>query len=608
MKKYNNIIKKTLLLCLTVGFTSLLMAQATYDANFNTLVFRNNSIEHKAGGNSLTNSGANTIKVYRNVITIGSQAIDAVVRVVQYNNVSDFITFDQSNASGTGFSSNNDEFFSPFIEFGNNGGNVIFNINFILGGSYSANSSTFGTPVILQNIHINTYDIDGNGGTNSNQFNEFGGFSSSEIANNANLTVNYNLNTNLTRFRSTVSSNSSSITDRQHRIKVAYSYVSSFRINVGAGSSGSAYFFLDLSPGPSFTSTVVSLAPNLDLNTQTSGIHNDMTMNCKDTINFTFGNTNITHGATNPSIDELMIHFDRTQFLNNSTDQILIKLANNYRVIPLTFTNNQSFSNITVSGVETSITATVVGNVSKLSFKRSNNATYSLAQAEALVDQIFYTRNCFDGVYEDLVFDVNLRSTSFLSPPAAFNVGFNVPLPLNFVSFEGIAENNQNTLKWLTTERENQSITYQVYSSTDGVNFSLLSTIPSNSIHKLSFYQFADKNVNQNKTFYKVIAIDKISGAEFSSNIIVVLVNSIANDDIVLFPNPANDILNVVNNNGSQISSISVYDLFGKVIFTIKDIETANYQLNLQDLSKGFYLINVIDETNLSQTIKFQKQ
>lgn len=610
MKTKSNFFTKTILTVIMTTSFGLLSAQNIYDVNFQKLVFSTNSgrIEHKEGGNSLTNSGSTTIKVYRNVVTIGGQAIDAVIKIGQYNNVTDFSTFDQSTTSGTGFSNNSDDFFSPFLEFGNGGGNVIFNINFIVGGSYS-NTTKNGVPVILQNVYANTYDIDGNGGSGSNQFNEFGGFYTSEIANSSNIVVTYNQNTNLTRFRSNTNSNSSSIQDGAHRIRVRYSYISSFQINVGAEASGLAYFFLDFSAGPNFTNPVVSLAPNIDLNTSTAGINNDVNMACKDTVNFTFGNTNITHSATNPSIDEIVLEYDRSNFNDNGTDQILIKQSNSHRTIPLRFTNNQSFSSITINNIQSNITATVNGNISRLSFRRPSNATYSLAQAEALIDQIKYTKNCNDGDYESFSITASVRSTSFLSPPASFNVIFNIPLPLNFVSFENKIENESVLLNWIVKEVSNQLVTYEIYRSDDGIDFNLISSIESKNIDGLNFYQYKDQLPTQGKAIYKIKAIDQNSNAQVYSNLTVV--NTLNNTNkITLFPNPVKDIVNVVNNNGTQIVSINISDINGRIVETVNTQNLSNIEsinLNLSQLNKGLYFISFIDENNQTTNIKFQK-
>ena len=144
----------------------------------------------------------------------------------------------------------------------------------ILGGSFN-NTTKSGTTVTLQNVVLNTYDIDGNGNTGSNQFNQFGGFSKTILSTGSNISTTYDANSGLTKFRSNSDQNTNSVTADANRIKIEYTNLSSFEIIVGAEGSGAAYFFLDFSTGPNWTgSTATSQLPALDLNTGTTGIHN----------------------------------------------------------------------------------------------------------------------------------------------------------------------------------------------------------------------------------------------------------------------------------------------------------------------------------------------
>jgi hypothetical protein len=154
--------------------------QAVFNANFGNLHFLAANKIHKVGSNG---SAAGNVTLYTNVITTGGQAIDCIVRTVALTNGSfqlpgsaavGTIPFDYSSATGSGMSANQDRFFAPTFTFNSGGGSCDFEFEFILGGSYH-NSTNSGTPVILQNVRLNSYDIDGNGGANSNQFNEFGG-------------------------------------------------------------------------------------------------------------------------------------------------------------------------------------------------------------------------------------------------------------------------------------------------------------------------------------------------------------------------------------------------------------------------------------------------
>lgn len=68
--------------------------------------------------------------------------------------------------------------------------------------------------------------------------------------------------------------------------------------------------------------------------------------------------------------------------------------------------------------------------------------------------------------------------------------------------------------------------------------------------------------------------------------------NTIGNDKILIYPNPATNELNVRLNNGEKIIKILIYDTSGKIISKHK-----NTLINVQNLSTGIYFLNIF--TNL---------
>lgn len=254
------LLQLTLFSCCMIAMLNL-HAQQSYDANYNKISFLAGSKIHKTGTDG---SGAGNITLYANVITISGQSIDCIVKTVSLTGgtftlpngaAGGTIPFDYSANTGTGIPTDNkDDFFSPTFSWSSGGGSCQFDFQFILGGSYN-NTTNTGTPVILQNVYLNTYDIDGNGGSNSNQYAEFGGFSSTQYATGGNIGTSYNTNTGLTKFRSKSTTNFSNVNDDATRIRVYYTTISKFSILLGADGSGAAYYFLDFSVGPNWTTT-----------------------------------------------------------------------------------------------------------------------------------------------------------------------------------------------------------------------------------------------------------------------------------------------------------------------------------------------------------------
>lgn len=60
-----------------------------------------------------------------------------------------------------------------------------------------------------------------------------------------------------------------------------------------------------------------------------------------------------------------------------------------------------------------------------------------------------------------------------------------------------------------------------------------------------------------------------------------------------VFPNPANDVINVSNTNNVNVNKITVTDLNGRVVKEVNYSNTTNIQVNVSDLSSGVYMMNI---------------
>jgi uncharacterized delta-60 repeat protein len=70
----------------------------------------------------------------------------------------------------------------------------------------------------------------------------------------------------------------------------------------------------------------------------------------------------------------------------------------------------------------------------------------------------------------------------------------------------------------------------------------------------------------------------------------------ITNNEITLFPNPVDNVLNFKTSNFNNISKVSIYDLVGNQI--LKDKNVINYNIDISNLSKGIYLIKMTTTNN----------
>ncbi|MBA4304736.1 MAG: hypothetical protein C0424_10970, partial [Sphingobacteriaceae bacterium] len=230
--------------------------RTVYDVTNRSLIFQNKT---NISGNG---TGVSNIVRFNNVVSVDGDNIDAVVTTTNLSNAT-FDSYDSDVNPSTVTS-----FFQPNINGTSSPSLVGFNIEFYKAGTFTGVGT--GTRVTLQNLVINSYDIDGNG--SHNQYQEFRGFTSFETVSNANISSAVQADGSV-RFTSTVTTNSTSIYADRHRVRVTYASASSILVKMGAiNGIGSAWFALDLSLGPAWTNPPVvnpSPAPLLTFSTVT---------------------------------------------------------------------------------------------------------------------------------------------------------------------------------------------------------------------------------------------------------------------------------------------------------------------------------------------------
>jgi thiol-disulfide isomerase/thioredoxin len=79
-------------------------------------------------------------------------------------------------------------------------------------------------------------------------------------------------------------------------------------------------------------------------------------------------------------------------------------------------------------------------------------------------------------------------------------------------------------------------------------------------------------------------------------------------NSIFLYPNPASDHLKVETSNNIKVSTVKVFDVLGKNIISLKlnDVETA--ELNVAELERGIYFMEIVTSDEHTIVKKFNKQ
>ncbi|WP_432672707.1 DUF7619 domain-containing protein [Flavobacterium sp. SM2513] len=76
--------------------------------------------------------------------------------------------------------------------------------------------------------------------------------------------------------------------------------------------------------------------------------------------------------------------------------------------------------------------------------------------------------------------------------------------------------------------------------------------------------------------------------------------------NLVIYPNPAKEVVQItLRNSAETMSRIVIYDIIGKAIKTISGNNAQQATVNVSDLSKGVYMIEITTDSNLKQIRKF---
>jgi hypothetical protein len=587
-------------------------AQAVFNANNGNISFLAANKTHKVGANG---SGVDNVTLYTNVITIAGQRIDCIIRTVSLTNGSfalpagapgGTIPFDYSSPTGSGLTDNLDRFFSPMLTFNNGGGSAKFKFEFILGNSYN-NTTHKGTPVIIQNITLNTYDIDGNGGTGSNQYNEFGGFSSVTLSATPATKVSFSYNTasGLTKFRSNVNANSTIATASDHRVLVQYDEVSTFEIMVGADGSNAAYFMLDFGVGPNWDGPVTNYGtPTLDLNPSQPGF-SQTSGSCGAVVRpITSGSTSLSLTGSSNTVSEIILSYDPSTILDGRFESIFPNGSNNPAAdsIKLNFTTPDSSSFI-LNGVTYKVKRAVINGTNYIRFSKSSGSL-TTAQAEMLLDALMYANTATPPSLSYRELFIAVRETSFTTPLASFIINEICILPMEWIDFQvkTTATSNQVQLNWKIVENRVHK-GYFIEYSYNGNTWEDLGYVNGNGrTDGEANYSYTMGKVFSGTVFFRVKQVELNGSSNYST---VKKVNLNGSIDLKVWPNPATDLIQI--NTGNKTGKASIIDASGRIIKSII-LGSGINRISVNDLNRGLYMVTFNSNQGDVLQTKFLKQ
>jgi hypothetical protein len=180
----------------------------------------------------------------------------------------------------------------------------------------------------------------------------------------------------------------------------------------------------------------------------------------------------------------------------------------------------------------------------------------------------------------------------FSADTVVVNVG---TVPLTIMNYElRIMNDKQIENRWVTANEVNVSH-FNIQRSINAKDFITIGKVSANNknYNEYSFTDNGQQSTVDGGLYYRIESIDKDGKKQYSETRTITLEPQTLNG-VSIYPNPAKDILNV---NCVGMKELNIINSLGQKVIH-QTINNNMYQLNIQLLSKGLYLLNIITTKN----------
>jgi ribosomal protein L2 len=171
----------------------------------------------------------------------------------------------------------------------------------------------------------------------------------------------------------------------------------------------------------------------------------------------------------------------------------------------------------------------------------------------------------------------------------SYTVGTCNLLPISLKNFTGYKNAEKNVLKWITaTETNNQY--FDIERSIDGISFEKIATVKGNgNTTSETSYSYVDNLSEQKIFYYRLKQVDNNGNVTLSN--IVILYAKQNNLDVMIYPNPAKNKINIQYPENIKNHQIRLFNMFGQVM-----LETVANTVDVSNLPLGVYIVNIETE------------
>ena len=176
-------------------------------------------------------------------------------------------------------------------------------------------------------------------------------------------------------------------------------------------------------------------------------------------------------------------------------------------------------------------------------------------------------------------------------------------MPIELTSFNANPIKNNVSLNWITSSEKNNDF-FTIEKSINGNNWTVLTKIQgAGNSNNQKQYSYIDANLISNHYYYRLSQTD-FDGTVSVKGFCYAEVNYIA-DEIVLYPNPTTDNLQVLIENISN-NEISIFDINNTTINLPIDNYSSYFKIFTESLKTGIYFLR-IEKNGLIKFIPFKK-
>jgi hypothetical protein len=180
-----------------------------------------------------------------------------------------------------------------------------------------------------------------------------------------------------------------------------------------------------------------------------------------------------------------------------------------------------------------------------------------------------------------------------------------LPIDLSLFKAEWLQQGKTARVKFVT-ENEAATCCYEIERSGDGVTFNTIGKVEARNSAGQNNYSFTDNKAAGKKLYYRLKTIFTNGNTEYSN---LQLLQSNAATEIIVFPNPTSDVLQLLLNNNYGTVDVQIINSAGQTIKRISNVSGGGHMLKIPVacLNGGVYYLYLQSGTEM-QVLQFVKQ